>query len=303
MASSKRGRSIRRVRGCDVSRVIFALNAGDLDRMRFALDRIGPTSQKVTELSLLMSYFYFRTWTARRMREQIPPTIKMHIFVDSGGFSAMTLGEPIRLKDYARWLADNEKDLDVYANLDVIGDGAKTLRNQEILEAEGLSPIPVFHVNSDLRWLDQMLERGYPYIAIGGMVPYMVHGGQTKLAAWLRNVFARLRDRETKVHGFGVGTTWKIVSGFPWHSIDSSSWVGGFKYRIVRAFDTERAGFRLLNFGSQSRDAMKYAEIIRRYGFSPKDFYPNYDAMKAGAFSVMSLLRAEEWLRNRARDR
>jgi hypothetical protein len=309
--------------------VYFALGGGDSSRMQHAIEgmksgmtqiyfamtgggssgghqwngalREAKRCQEVPELSLLMSYHYFSNKSAQWMRDQFPD-IKTRIFIDSGGFSAMTLGEPVRLKDYARYLVDNKSAIDVYANLDAVGDGDKTHRNQTIMEAEGLSPIPVFHVNTDFRHLDRILERGYPYIALGGMVPYMRGGGKKKLAVWLRQVFARIGKRDVKVHGFGVGTTWKIASGFPWYSIDSSSWVRGFKYRVAAIFDDERGHFIPIDLGSSSRDAMKYADVIRRYGFSPRDFYPHYNDLKAGALSVMSLLRAEAWLRDNRRE-
>ncbi len=59
-------------------------------------------------------------------------TSGMDVFCDSGAFSMMTQGVKIDIYKYARFLLRYKRFFDVYANLDVIGNAEKTLKNQFI---------------------------------------------------------------------------------------------------------------------------------------------------------------------------
>lgn len=250
----------------------------------------------IQELSILASYFYFKKWTVKRIKQRYEG-VPVTIFADSGGFSGMSLNQHVRLKDYITWIQENKEDIAFYANLDSIGDPIKTRRNQRIMEGEGLKPIPVFHVNSDWKYLEEMIADGAKYIALGGMVPYLKGHSKSALGNWVRHAFERLGD--CKVHGFGVGTTWDIAKFFPWASIDSSSWTSVFQFRQLALFDEKKANYIPIDLGSESKDIFKHAALLKLYGFTPGDFYPpqRYSYVKAGALSVMSVLRAEAWLR------
>lgn len=261
----------------------------------------GLRRESTPELSLLVSFYYFARWNLRRIHSKFPG-IKLNLFVDSGGFSAATCGGVVRLKDYAAWVEKNRQYIDVYANLDVIGDPEKTARNQAILESEGLRPVPVFHVGSDFKHLEAILERGYDYIAFGGMVPYL-RGSAVPLMKWLHRAFSFIDPTKTRVHGFGVGTTWRVARDYPWFSIDSSAWTSVFQFRVASVFDEGRGDFVQIDLGSMGKgEVLKYGSLIRSYGFSPNDFYPasKFTYPKAGVLSVMSVLRAERYLRARA---
>ena len=79
---------------------------------------------------------------------------KVHLFLDSGAFSAYTLGIEINIYEYIEFIKQHKNIIDMYANLDVIATGntlndkkyaaEKTLQNQKIMEEAGLSPLPVF---------------------------------------------------------------------------------------------------------------------------------------------------------------
>lgn len=251
------------------------------------------------ELALLCSFHYFRRTSLAGVRARFPG-VALKLFADSGGFSASTLGETVRLADYARWLRANKRELTQYANLDVIGDPETTARNQRVLESEGLEPIPVFHVGSDFRHLAEILERSNR-VCLGGMVPH-IKAERGKLAAWIAACFARMKP-STRVHGFGLGTSWKLCRSFPWDSLDSSSWTSAFQYRQVDVFDEGRGQFTSVSLSTAGGKAVwKHADLLRTYGFSPGDFYPpsRFSYLKAGALTVASVLRAQRWLRERA---
>jgi len=149
------------------------------------------------------------------------------VFLDSGAFSAYTQGVCIDLDAYCRFIREHtdiiaeEEGQPLYSVLDSIGDPEQTLRNQWAMEQLGLRPIPCFHYGEDERYLLQYLD-SYLYIALGGMV------GRPRphLSAWLARIWNRylLGRPGLRVHGFGL-TSEDVMRRYPWHSMDSTSWV------------------------------------------------------------------------------
>lgn len=148
---------------------------------------------------------------------------KVELFLDSGAFSAWSQNTKIDIKKYIKFIKKNEKVIDVYANLDVIGSAKGTWKNQLKMEKAGLKPLPVFHVGEDFSYLKRYIKK-YDYLALGGMV------GKPKpeLKNWLNKVWPLLCDKhgmpKLKIHGFGL-TSLTLMLRYPWYSVDSTSWV------------------------------------------------------------------------------
>jgi len=149
-------------------------------------------------------------------------------FLDSGAFSAFTLGTPIDVQQYGAYLVQNKRWLGIYANLDVIGDWRATHKNQLYLEQLGLTPLPVFHLASPAEpWehLKDLVQR-YDYLAIGGVATTQFTVKEK--AAFLDKCWSIVgaewkRGRQVKIHGFGVTSNW-AVKNYPWFSVDSAAW-------------------------------------------------------------------------------
>lgn len=152
------------------------------------------------------------------------------VFLDSGAFSAHSLGVSIDIQQYCEYIIRNRdilrvEDGAVMASvLDGIGDPQLTWQNQVYMEQHGAPPLPCFHFGEDERYLEYYVSR-YPYITIGGMVRRRVDD----LIRWLDHIWPRYmldgsgRPR-LKVHAFGI-TTERIMERYPWYSVDSSSWI------------------------------------------------------------------------------
>lgn len=152
------------------------------------------------------------------------------VFLDSGAFSAYTLGVDIDLPTYCDYIKRNmdlwrvEDGVVMASVLDGIGDPLKTYQNQLAMEQLGAKPLPCFHAGEDERYLEHYVKN-YEYITLGGMV-----GSSTKqLCIWLDRMWERyLTDGSgrprLKVHGFGI-TAIPIMERYPWYSVDSSSWI------------------------------------------------------------------------------
>ncbi len=149
---------------------------------------------------------------------------KVNLFLDSGAFSAKTKGIEINIQDYISFVKENEDYIDVYANLDVIGDAEATWKNQKIMEDAGLHPLPVFHIQDSMPYLYKCLD--YKYFCLGGIAK----GYSTQERRdWLDMCFNIICDSpdatpKNKVHGFGM-TSLDLMIRYPWYSVDSTSWV------------------------------------------------------------------------------
>lgn len=150
---------------------------------------------------------------------------KVELFLDSGAFSAWSQGKEIDIQEYIKFIKENEEVIDIYANLDVIGNAEATWNNQMIMEKEGLHPLPVYHFGENEKWLKKYLNKGYDYIALGGLVG----GTNSALTQWLDPIWRNyLTDSKgypkVKIHGFGL-TSFRLMLRYPWYSVDSTSWV------------------------------------------------------------------------------
>lgn len=154
----------------------------------------------------------------------VQPARSVDLFLDSGAFSAFSQGITIDLDEYIQFIQEHDRYLQVYANLDVIGDPEATWRNQQYMEDRGLHPLPTFHYGEPIRYLERYVSI-YPYVALGGMVPIKT----ADLRVWLDVLFSHYLCDERglprcKVHGFGL-TTFDLMLRYPWYSVDSTSWV------------------------------------------------------------------------------
>lgn len=152
------------------------------------------------------------------------------VFLDSGAFSAHSLGVAISIEDYCEYIKRNMdilrvEDGAVMASvLDGIGDPLQTWRNQLEMELRGAKPLPCFHFGEDTRYLDWYIER-YDYITIGGMVGKSTDTLITWLdRIWDKNLIDGAGNAKIKVHAFGI-TSVSIMERYPWYSCDSSSWI------------------------------------------------------------------------------
>lgn len=192
------------------------------------LTDLNPREQNVMENlpNILESYHYVH-------KQQYVDAMRndnAKVFLDSGAFSAFTLGVEIDLPTYCNYIKQNMdilriEDGAVMASvLDGIGDPQKTYENQLAMEALGAKPLPCFHYGEDPGYLDWYIKN-YDYITIGGMVGKPVK----TLITWLDRMWEHhMTDgsgaARLKVHAFGI-TSQTIMERYPWHSCDSSSWI------------------------------------------------------------------------------
>lgn len=249
-------------------------------------------------LKILLSYHYHKDTDLDTLLEKKFAPHYPEIFLDSGGFSAMTQGATINLSEYAAFLKRYAHRITTYANLDVIGDAAKTWANQQRMEALGLRPLPVFHTGETWDVLERYIER-YAYIALGGLVPYIRQWA--KIMPWLVRAF-KLAGSRSVFHGFGV-TTWQMLSRLPWYSTDSSTWVNGFRFGCLKLFNDKAGVWQDINVGDRN-SCLNRSALIETYGYTADQLadQKSYSRKDLCAISAVATQRSEKWLRRRHGD-
>ena len=181
---------------------------------------------KLWEGRCLQSYYYMTEDSSGKSRwaHMKKQKSKVNLFLDSGAFSAFTQGVEINIEEYIAFIKEHKQYLKVYSNLDVIGSAKETYKNQKIMEAAGLSPLPCYHYGEPLRYLERYIEN-YNYVALGGMVPIST----ADLHKWLDQIWEDIicdskGMPKVKIHGFGL-TSHNLMWHYPWYSVDSTSWV------------------------------------------------------------------------------
>lgn len=154
------------------------------------------------------------------------PQIK--IFIDSGAYTAYRQGTEVDIDAYIDYLFANLDKIELYACLDVIREAEPTYKNWLYMKKRGLNPLPVFHTYESYTWLEKYLDET-DHIGLGGVAGVGMGAGEIKVH--LDNCFNRIMKRwPVKVHAFGTGHRIDLLSEYPFHSADSTSWLSGSLY-------------------------------------------------------------------------
>lgn len=144
---------------------------------------------------------------------------------------------------YASFLKANKEHCKVYANVDVIFNPKLSWKVLKYLENEhGLSPVPVIHFGTKLKWIERHLNDGYSYIGIGGLGQ---EAQKKHYVSWADGVFHLLcsgpsKTPVVKTHGFAIGSP-SLMKRYPWWSVDTASWVKSAGFGKI-FFPTKRNG-------------------------------------------------------------
>jgi hypothetical protein len=183
----------------------------------------------IVKPAFLVSYWYVLQGKAMRVVDYANDK-GIPLFLDSGAFSAMTLGASIDLQSYITFCREQGSRFSVIASLDVIGDWRATAENHDRMRQAGISSIPAFHVREPFEALERLLEENtYIALGVGGM-----QRRRNAMMAWLAKCF-KLQERyapQTRYHGFAITGTIPVVS-FPWYSVDSSTWFGARRFGVI----------------------------------------------------------------------
>lgn len=248
-------------------------------------------------MNILVSFAYFAGdgWEKMLFSRIVPKPV---IFGDSGAFSAWSLGKIVDIGAYADWLYLYRDWFAFYANLDVVGEPKKGMKNLAYLEGRGLHPIPVYHAGEPWRYLEEM-AKSYPVVGLGGIArAFGSLKARGKGEAWLGKCFDIAGD-VTVFHGFGLSSIRSILD-YPWFSVDSTSWAASSMYGQLNIFIPQRRKMVHVRLGD-SAGAYRYARWIRHYGYEPEEFANRKKNVRdhVHGLSAKSFVAAQDFARER----
>jgi len=172
------------------------------------------TCEALRGMQVLESFAYQRSHF-----ERYRPTWRA-AFLDSGAFTEMTQGVAISLDEYIAFAQQHGQFYAAIANLDDIrGDVARSRANHQRMLDAGVKALPVFHQGEPWSVLNEVIASApEKYIGIGFQRPI------TGAREWLEEVFSRVPS-DVRVHGFAMTSFMQ----FPFHSVDSATWVHEWK--------------------------------------------------------------------------
>jgi hypothetical protein len=248
-------------------------------------------------INLLLSYHYFKKHNMAAFLRGVFGNVVPTVFLDSGAWSAFTMGVIIKLDDYIRYCHDNAASLWTYCNLDDMKRPEITLANQREMERQGLAPMPVFHIGEPWDVLERYAEE-YDHIAIGRIVPYTTR--PKVIIPYLGKSF-RIVDGRAKVHGLGVSNT-TLLRLFPWATTDSSAWGGGFRFGTVHLFDPLSGKFNGFHYRGH-REFNRHQPQLREHDFERFNFLevPAGKSPRSalGGIQATTYLKMMDWMKRR----
>ena len=163
---------------------------------------------------------------AQKIIETIEGDHRVSLMTDSGAYS-----RKVDIDAYMAFLQRHGKTLDCYVNADVIGNGERSWRNYQLMRKKGFKPIPVWHAETDVKYLLRYLD-DTGYVGIGGIAG---KGNTSKKNFQILDPIFRehLLDSagfpKVRLHAFGL--SFEVLKRYPFWSADSAGWaVAGGKY-------------------------------------------------------------------------
>lgn len=155
------------------------------------------------------------------------------LFLDSGAFSAMSIGVDLHLEEYISFINRYGHMFKIIASLDVIWNPEKSLENYtDIDKYANYKVIPTFHHNEPWEFLD-IYAKLTDHIGIGGMASLNSIGR----IDFIQKVVKRARSINPKIkfHGFALGTPSAIQRvGTLIESVDTTKWLSPIKWANIK---------------------------------------------------------------------
>jgi len=161
--------------------------------------------------------------------------------IDSGAYSVKGAEEKERktlkhvtVSDYCRWLdellsSDSKPYISGYITLDKIGSPDTTWKNYLEMVQSGFSPIPIYHAAAPMEYLERYVENELPKNPEGPTLCYGLPRGEShkvhmvKIGKFWNRLCVLDPQRRIKVHALG-SMRQEYMFGFPWYSMDATSW-------------------------------------------------------------------------------
>ena len=215
------------------------------------------------KLNILVAYPYLKPSAVKVLYEfdkQYPDTLRF--MLDSGAFTAFTLGKVITLDEYCKFIKTLPIEPWRYFMLDVIGDEEKTNENYKLMLDRGLNPLPIYTHGADLGVIDSFYDKT-DFIGVGGLVGL----AKNKKLRSLNDIGNRVGAR--KAHYLGY-TSLEGLKKFRPYSCDSSSWSGAMRFGSAKLYTGNGQWLSVHKKDFLKRPKQAVIDVLRSYGINPK---------------------------------
>jgi hypothetical protein len=241
-------------------------------------------------VNVLLSFAF---WGHKSLAEVRRELVCGKLMIDSGAFTAWSIGQQIDLAEYAEYLHTWQGHWDHAVTLDTIGDPVATRKSTRALHEQGLPVMPVFTRGESVAEFDAMV-RDCGYVCVGGGVG-MSQQVQIRRAKLLQR---RASDLGGGIHALGIGAVSLVREAMP-YSADSSNISNAFRYGTIRYFDGR--DIRSCKVSDKAY-LLKHWEQLRGHDINVADLAQNgrmpKGQIQSQLMQAMSLAyaSADEWL-------
>ena len=201
------------------------------------------------------------------------------VLIDSGAFSAMSVGKTVNIDEYCQFAKDNREYYNLIAQLDEIGDQDKTLKNYLYMVKKGVDwAMPILTGEWDIALRKMEKHALTNYYGVGGKSFW----DKIYKSRW--DVVKSLPSKND-YHGFAKGKYEALKNGW-FTSIDSSTW--SFGARARQSVARLKGQNLLVNFGNRglhNRNDIRYTHSLLRDEFEACKV--NIDDVVAGEYNAL----------------
>ena len=241
-------------------------------------------------VNVLVSFAFFPTEDLAAVRTKL---VCGKLMIDSGAFTAYSVGKVIKLGDYAEFLHTWRGQWDHAVTLDTIGDPVATRRSTRALHEQGLPVMPVFTRGESVKEFDAMV-RDCGYVCVGGGVGMSA----AVLVQRTRLLQRRASELGGGIHALGMGAVGRVRQAMP-YTADSSNISNTFQYGQIRYFNGREICSVKVN---NKIGLLKRWEYLRAHDINVADLAQNgkmpTGEIRGQLMTAMSLSYAcaDEWL-------
>lgn len=210
----------------------------------------------------------------------------IRVFLDSGGYTfheinrKIAAGKAVKTfqnkefsiesytANYVKYLKAmyGRKDtFDFYVGIDSIKQCKIIYEDFKELESTGVRPIPVYHGDAPIDWVQRYIDEGHRIIGIG--LDRLGKSNKFRLRQYYSHVLNYCEKRGVKCHGFAV--TGDLMFEFPFYSVDSTSWVKAAAYGKIIDWRADKHRVALIHVSNESKGKL----LMTSLGKVPKQSF------------------------------
>lgn len=183
---------------------------------------------------------------------------------------------------YVAYCRANQKKWTFFITLDFKKHQPTIFKMQEKFEKVGLRPVPVYHGDDSLDYLNRYADKGYKLICLGTVASVRTQRNRKDFRYYLDRVFERASKLDLDLHGLAL-TSLAMIMQYPWWSVDSATWTKNASYGAITYPDYDRNVIYSLHvskrysathhsYNAMSRRHQQHvAETVKNLGFDIKE--------------------------------